>query len=307
MKILQRRSESNTLLRAEALGYLLVVVAAILWATLGILGKFLYRYAVDPLTVVTIRALIAFVTLTIILAVVNRQLLRIHRRDLPFFALYGLIGVTFNYACYFYALSSTTVATAVILLYTYPALVTVLAAVFLGERLNWTKGLTLGLTFVGCYLVVQGYDPTALQMNWYGVLFGLGAGASAAMYSLLGKKALQRYDSWTAVCYAFGFGALFLVILRSPQAILAANYPWPAWVIILALAWFPTLLAYALFTTALKHIEASKASITATLEPAAASLLAYLLLGEVMEWPQLIGVGLVSAGIVVLQFSRPQE
>ncbi len=303
MEIPQRQSESNTLFRAEALGYLLVVVAAILWATLGILGKFLYGYRADPLTVVTIRASVAFVTMATILAVVNRRLLRIHWRDIPFFALYGLIGVAFNYACYFYALSATTVTTAVILLYTYPALVSVLAALFLGERLNWIKGLTLGLTFVGCYLVVEGYNPTALQMNLYGVLFGLGAGASAAVYSLLGKKALQRYDSWTTVCFAFGFGALFLVILRSPQAILAANYPWPAWAIILALAWFPTLLAYALFTTAMKYVEASKASITATLEPAAASLLAYLLLGEVMEWPQLIGVGLVLAGIVVLQFS----
>jgi DME family drug/metabolite transporter len=285
------------------MGYLLAVMAAVLWATLGILGKFLYRYGADPLTVVTIRAIIAFATLATILAVVDRRLLHIRRRDIPFFALYGLVGVTFNYASYFYALRWTTVTTAVILLYTYPALVTLLAALFLGERLNWIKGLVLGLTFVGCCLVVQGYDPNALRLNLYGVLFGLGAGATAAVYSLFGKKALQKYDSWTAVCYAFGFGALFLIILRSPQAILTMNYPWPAWVAILALAWFPTLLAYALFTTSMKYIEASKASITATLEPVAASLLAYLFLGEVMEWPQLVGVGLVLAGIVGLQFS----
>lgn len=286
------------------MGYLLAVMAAVFWSTLGILGKFLYRYGADPLTVVTIRATIAFATLAAILAVMDRRLLRISRRDIPFFALYGLVGVTFNYASYFYALRWTTVTTAVILLYTYPALVTLLAALFLGERLNWIKGLVLGLTFVGCYLVVQGYDPTALQLNLYGVLFGLGAGATAAVYSLFGKKALQRYNSWTTVCYAFGFGALFLIILRSPQAVLTVNYPWPAWAAILALAWFPTLLAYALFTTSMKYIEASKASITATLEPVAASLLAYLLLGEVMEWPQLVGAGLVLAGIVGLQFSR---
>lgn len=286
------------------MGYLLAVAAAVLWATLGILGKFLYRYGADPLTVVTIRAIIAFTTLAAILAVVDRRLLRINRRDIPFFALYGLVGVTFNYASYFYALRWTTVTTAVILLYTYPALVTLLAALFLGERLSWMKGLALGLTFVGCCLVVQGYDPGALRLNLYGVLFGLGAGATAAVYSLFGKKALQRYDSWTAVCYAFGFGALFLIILRSPQAVLTVNYPWPAWATILALAWFPTLLAYALFTTSMKYIEASKASITATLEPVVASLLAYLFLGEVMEWPQLVGMGLVLGGIVGLQFSQ---
>lgn len=291
----------------NTVGYLLVVVAAILWATLGILGKFLYRFDADPLTVVTLRASIAFITLATILAVVNRRLLRIHRRDIPFFAIYGLVGVTLNYAFYFYALNWTTVTTAVVLLYTYPTMVALLAALFLGEQLNWIKALALSATFLGCYLVVQGYDPRAFQLNWHGVLFGLGAGATAAVYSLFGKKALQKYDSWTAVCYAFGFGALFLVIWRTPQVILSVNYPLPAWVAIFALAWFPTLLAYALFTAAMKYIEASKASITATLEPVTAALLAYLFLGEVMESPQLVGVGLVFAGVVGLQFARPKN
>jgi len=286
------------------MGYLLAVMAAVLWATLGVLGKFLYGYDADPLTVVTIRAIIAFVTLAAILAVVNRRLLRIRRRDILFFALYGLVGVTLNYAFYFYALNATSVTTAVILLYTYPALVALLATVFLKERLDWVKGLVLVLTFAGCFLVAQGYDSTALQLNLKGVLFGLGAGVTAAIYSLFGKKALQKYDSWTTVCYAFGFGALFLLILRPPQTILSVNYPWQAWLAILAIAWFPTLLAYALFMMAMKYIEAGKASITATLEPVVASLLAYLFLGETIEWPQLVGVGLVLSGIVGLQFSQ---
>jgi DME family drug/metabolite transporter len=286
-------------------GYLLAVAAAVLWATLGILGKFLYGYGADPLTVVAIRATVAFVTLACALAVVDRRLLRLSRRDIPFFALYGLIGVAFNYAAYFYALRWTTVTTAVILLYTYPALVTLLSALFLGEEMNRAKGLALVLTFAGCFLAVQGYDPGALRLNLYGMLFGLGAGGSAAVYSLFGKKALQRYDSWTAVCYAFGFGAFFLLlllILRSPQALVTVRYPWPAWAAILALAWFPTLLAYALFTASMKYIEASRASITATLEPVLASALAYLFLREGMVWPQLLGAGLVLAGVVVLQF-----
>ena len=286
------------------MGYLLAAMAAILWATLGILGKFLYGYDADPLTVVTIRATIAFATLAIILATVSRHLLRIHRRDIPFFALYGLVGVTCNYAFYFYALNLTSVTTAVILLYTYPALVALFATLFLNERLDWIKGLVLILTFVGCFAVVQGYNPAALKLNLKGVMFGLGAGLTAAIYSLFGKKALQRYNSWTTVCYAFGFGALFLLVLRPPQVILSTNYPWQAWMAILSLAWFPTLLAYALFMASMKYIEASQASITATLEPVVASLLAYTFLGEIIEWPQLVGVGLVVAGIIVVQFSR---
>ncbi len=288
-------------------GYLLALMAGAVWATLGVLVKFLYAYEADPLTVVTFRALIAFATLSIILAIVNPHLLRIHRQDIPFFLLYGLMGVTLTYVTYFYALKFTSVTTAVILLYTYPALVTLFATVLLGERLDWIKGLVLVLTFAGCFLVAQGYDPTALKLNLKGVLWGLGAGVTAAIYSLFGKKALQRYDSWTTVCYGFGFGALFLLILRSPQTILSTNYPWRAWITILALAWVPTLMSYSLYMASMKYIEASKASVATTIEPGIASLLAYLFLGETIEGPQLVGMGLVLAGIFALQFSRPTK
>ncbi|MBC7224461.1 MAG: DMT family transporter, partial [Anaerolineae bacterium] len=88
-------------------GYLLAATAAVLWATMGPLGKWLYGYGVDPLTVVTLRAAIAFGTLACALAVADRGLLRVAGRDLPFFALYGLVGVACNYACYFYALRWT--------------------------------------------------------------------------------------------------------------------------------------------------------------------------------------------------------
>jgi DME family drug/metabolite transporter len=280
------------------LGYFLAVCAAVLWSLMGVLGKTLYRYGADPLTVVTFRAVVAFVTLFLVLAVINRKLLRIERSDIPFLAVYGLIGVTFNYSCYFYAIRWTTVTTAIILLYTYPAIVTVLAALFLNEKIDRVKIIALLLTFSGCFLVAQGYDLQAFKLNLYGALLGLGAGLSTALYSILGKKALVKYESWTAVLYAFGFGALFLLILRSPLALLQVDYPLPAWGAMLALAWLSTLLGYALFTTSMKYIEASQASITSTLDGLLSVLWAYLFLGENPETFQLLGAALVLMGVI---------
>lgn len=253
---------------------------------------------------VTIRALVAFLTLAVALAVVDPRYLVVRPADLPFFAVYGLIGVTLNYAAYFYALKSATVTTAVILLYTYPAIVTIFAALFMGETFTRIKGLVLVLTFGGCFLVVEGYKQAAWTLNIRGVLFGLGAGITAAAYSLLGKKALQRYKSWTTVCYGLGFGAAFLLLFRPPRAVLSANYPWQAWLGILALAWFPTLLAYSLFTTSMHYIEASQASIIATLEPVFAVLLAAILLEERMALPQVIGAVTVVGGLILLELTR---
>lgn len=289
------------------MGYLLAVCAAVLWSLMGVLGKTLYSYGADPLTVVTFRAVVAFVTLFLVLAVINRKLLRIERSDIPFLAVYGLIGVTFNYGCYFYAIRWTTVTTAIILLYTYPAIVTVLAALFLNEKIDRVKIIALLLTFSGCFLVAQGYDLQAFKLNLYGALLGLGAGLSTALYSILGKKALVKYESWTAVLYAFGFGALFLLILRSPLALLQVDYPLPAWGAMLALAWLSTLLGYALFTTSMKYIEASQASITTTLDGLLSVLWAYLFLGENPETLQLLGAALVLMGVIALQFSPKRK
>jgi drug/metabolite transporter (DMT)-like permease len=225
-------------------GYMLAVTAAALWATLGLFGKILYRYPVDPITVVTLRAIIAALTLGAVLAVYRPNWLRISRNDIPFFILYGVVGVALNYAMFFLALKWTTVATTVILLYTYPALVVVGAALIFKESLDRPKLLALLITLTGCFLVAQGYDLSALQPNLPGVLFGLGAGVTMAVYSLMGKQSLTRYPGWTVVFYAISFGAMALTLWRGPGLILALDYPWPAWLLIVGLAWGPTLLAY---------------------------------------------------------------
>ncbi|GAB4538152.1 MAG: DMT family transporter [Anaerolineae bacterium] len=282
-------------------GYALAFLAAALWATLGVFGKLLYRYPVDPITIVTLRAIIASLTLGCILALCRPDWLRIARGDLPFFALYGVVGVALNYACYFLALKFTTVTTAVVLLYTYPALVVLGAMLFFKEPVSQTKLLALSMALVGCFLVAQGYDTSAIRINLPGVLFSLGAAATMAGYSLLGKRGVKRYPGWTLVFYAIGFGAIALTLWRGTGLISALSYPWQAWALIVGLAWGPTLLAYSLFTLALHYIEAGRASIVATLEPLLAAGLACGLLGERMVGPQWAGAALILGGVVVLQ------
>lgn len=282
-------------------GYALAFLAAALWATLGLFGKFLYRYPVDPITVVTLRALIASLTMGCILALCRPNWLRIARGDLLFFAFYGVVGVALNYACYFLAFKFTTVTTAVVLLYTYPALVVLGAALFFKEPVSRAKLLALLMALVGCFLVAEGYDSSEMRINLPGVLFSLGAAVTMAGYSLLGKRGVKRYPSWTVVFYAIGFGAVALTLWCGTGLISALSYPWQAWALIIGLAWGPTLLAYSLFTLALNYIEAGRASIVATSEPVLAAGLAYGLLGERMVGPQWAGAVLILGGVLVLQ------
>ncbi|QPC94576.1 DMT family transporter [Mesorhizobium sp. INR15] len=281
-------------------GVLAAVASALALSCMGILGKLLLQRGIHPLNVVTLRAIVAFVTLAVILTAARRRLPTIALGQVPFFAMLGLIGISLNYATFFLALDHSSVSTAISLLYTYPAFVTVGAVLFLGEAMTVKKITALVLTIVGCVFVTGAYDPASLELNALGVLFGLSASLTKSAYTLLSKRALRQNDPWTTVLFAFGFGALFLTCWTWPASILDIDIGWEAWALILAIAWIPTLIGYSLFVLSLSYLEASRASMIATLEPAAAILLAGLFLGELGAWPQFFGVGLILAGIIVL-------
>jgi len=286
-------------------GILAAVASALALSCMGILGKLAFQQGVDPLNLVTLRALIAFITLATVLSVLRGRLPTIRIAQLPFFAMLGLIGISLNYATFFLALDHSTVSTAISLLYTYPAFVMVGAVVFLGETITIAKVTALLLTVVGCFFVTGAHDPAALKLNVLAVAFGLAASVTKAAYTLLSKRALRRTDPWTTVLFAFGFGALFLACWTWPASILTVDLGWRAWLLVLAIAWVPTLVGYSLFVLSLSYLEASRASIIATLEPVAAIVLAALILGEAGSWPQFLGVALILGGIVVLNVRKP--
>jgi DME family drug/metabolite transporter len=290
--------------RNQLRGYLLVLAAVIFWAGLGVVGKGLYRLGVDPLTVVTFRVLFALGLLLGALGLLRPRLLWVPLRRLPVLALYGLVAVALNFTCYFYALKYTTVTAAIVLVYAHPALVAILSRFIFREPLDRWKLLALGLTLAGVFFVAQGYAPESLKLSWRGVLLALTTASAITFYNLMGKRLLQGIDSWTVTLYGFVFGGIFLVIWWSWQGRVSLSYPSLAWVLILILAIFPSILAYGLYLKALQRLEAGRAAITATLEPVLASLLAFLVLGEWVEPLQILGGLLVLGGVVVLQARR---
>jgi drug/metabolite transporter, DME family len=280
-------------------GYVLAGSAGVLWGLISLFGKLLVRYDVDPSAIMAVRATLAFLTLGVALWALQPRALRIGWNDVPFFLLFGLVAVAGSYATYVYALKYTTVTTAVVIGYTYPALVSLLAVFFLDEELRWTKVLALALALGGSFLVAEGFKPGALRVNLTGILFSLGTSVALTLYSLLSKRAVVRYGPWTLSLYGFGFGALWLCLIASPRAVASIQLPAVGWAILVAWAWIPTVLAYGLYLIALKSIEASRATIVCTIEPVSAIALACLFLGETVSGPQLVGAGLVLTGVIV--------
>src|SRR3970040_256108 len=149
----------------ETRAVLTVLAGATLLGSLGAVGRAIYRYEGNPMVVVTWRALIGAAALAGLLAILRPQLLRIRPGDLPFFALYGFVGVTMNFWAYFAAVKSTTLAVAITLLYTYPAFVVLLSTLFLRERLTSTKLVAVVVTLLGSTLVAQVHQVAWLRLT----------------------------------------------------------------------------------------------------------------------------------------------
>ncbi len=285
-------------------GYGLVLVAAALWATLGLFYKGLAASGLPLLTIVFFRAGIAALALFLALFWRDRASLRLSGRDLLFFLAFGLVGVAAFYVVYIHAIDRAGMGVAAVLMYTAPIWVSLYSVLFWGERWTPGRGGALLLAIVGCALVGRAYDPTGMRLNGPGILAGLGAGLAYGAYTLFSKVAQQRHTAWATLAWALGIGALFLLPLQSPPA-LARALTQPSilfWLVMLGL--IPTLGGGLAFNLGLRQVPASNASIIATTEPVIAALLGWAVWGERMEGLQVVGAALVLSAVVLLQWRR---
>ncbi len=288
-----------------ARGYFLVLLAAGLWATLGVIYKMLAEsFGLPPLAVAAFRAGLGGLLLLGGLAVLRRHWLRVNRRTAGVVVAYGIFGIALFYAVYINAILSVGVAVAAVLLYTAPAWVAVIAWRFLGEQLTRTHLAALLLTLLGSALVAQVYRPELLRLNLVGIVWGLLSGLTYGLWSVFNKVGVRHTNPWTLQCYGMLIGAAALLFLQPITPLQGALHSPEAIFWLLALALGPTVGASVAYAAGVQTVPVSVASLVATLEPVLAAVLARLVLGESLSVGQIIGGGLVLAAVWLL---RPRE
>ena len=281
-------------------GYFSIVAASVLWGTMGILAKFAYAYGIQPETLIALRLIVGFVTLSVALLLFGRGSLRAQRSDFLVLLGFGVFGVMLQRVSFFYAVSLTTATVAAILFYTYPVFVTIFAWFFFKEKITFRNLLAIALTFMGAALVVRVYDSASLRVNLVGVLCGLASSFLFVVYFLIAKRLRSRYASRTLTLYGDGIGALVLSPVVAFSFSEIVGFPSQLWVLILAIAWFPSLLAYLLYSYGVKFVKASKGSILSVIEPLSAAVFSTVFIGEQLEALQILGVALALIGVILL-------
>jgi drug/metabolite transporter, DME family len=283
--------------------YAIVLSGTVIWALTGIVIKLLLtRYGLDTLTIAFWRVLIVTAFLFVALLIINPNYLRISRRDIGAFLLYGIVGIGIHQIVWISSVQYNGAAVATVFVYTSPAIVAILAARFLREQMTNTKILALTLTIGGCALVARAFDLRQVQLNGVGIAVGFGSAFTFATYSLMGRLITRNYSPWTCVFYAFLFGFVFLIPVKllSPSPVLV-NLPIDGWATLGFLALVPTLGGFAAYTIGLSQLPASVASILAAFEPVTTAIIAYFVFGEMLDLLQLAGAAAILSSVFLLR------
>lgn len=276
-------------------GYLYIAAAAALWGILGPFSRLAFSEGVQPMEVAFWRAALTWGFFGIHAAATHS--LRIDLRDLPMVALFAVTGVTAFYGTYQMAIRGGGAALASVLLYTAPAWVALLARLAFKEPFTRPKIVALVATLIGVVCVAGGGG--SIQMTWSALLFGLAAGFCYSLYYIFGKYYSSRYSSPNLFFYLLPIGALTLL----PWVEFSPKSP-TAWGALLCIATLSTYGAYFCYYIGVRYLEASRAAITATLEPVVAAVVAFFWWGEAFGVTGYVGSAMILGAVLLMVLDR---
>ena len=284
-----------------AAGLVLCLASAACFGAMGIFGKLAYDGGATVGTLLVVRFAVASILLWAILVAAGglRRVRALPRSDLRLALGLGALGYSAQAGAYFGALQRIEPGLLALVLYTFPAIVTV-AAIRLGrERASRRTATALALTSAGLVLVLAGAGTGALDP--VGTLLALTAAVVYATYILTSEGVAGRVGPLvlaTLVCtgatVTLTAGGLVTGDLDL-SAVTAAGFGWLA-----AIAVVSTVAAVGLFFAGLERVGPTAASILSTFEPFVTVALAGLAFGDTLSALQLFGGLLIAGGVVAL-------
>lgn len=213
-----------------------------------------------------------------ILFLFNRE--KIAKKDIGRLILVGLFGVSLNQLFFFNGLMLTSPVNSSIIMTSAPILVFCLSMIFLKERLNWSKGIGIGLGAVGATILIFLGQSGDHHSSAVGDLFILINAFSYGMYLVLVKPLMQKYRPMTVITWAFTFGTMF-VLLYPPTwgqvyDLIQIDVPVNVWLRIGFVVIFVTFLAYLFSVIALKYVTPTVTSSYIYFQPLLAALFVIL-------------------------------
>lgn len=260
--------------------------AVVLFGLAGLFGKWL---DLSPFLIVLGRVFFASFALFIFFLLSRHPLKITPAKNYPLFIFLGLI-LAVHWSAFFQSIQTSTVAIGLLSYSSFPVFTAFLEPLIFKEKIEASTLLYALLCVLGIFLIIPRFDPA--DSVYRGVLWGLTAGLTFSVLTILNRKLSLKYSSLLITFYQDFWATLFLLpfffvmrpILGSRDILL-----------LLILGIFCTALAHSLFIKGMRLIKAQTAAIISSLEPVYGIILALIILNEVPKWRTVMG-GMIILG-----------
>ena len=294
---------------AERLGIALAVLAALGFSFKAIFVKLAYAAAaVDAVTLLTLRMTFALPIALWASLWLCRAAPPLSRNDWGLLLALGVLGYYGASILDFIGLQYISAALERLILFIYPTLTVLIGVLFMGKALEKRQVAALVLSYAGIGLAFA--HDLQVTDDMHAVLLGgafiFGSALSYALYSAGAEVAIRRLGTLRFAALAIivsTFATQLHFVLTQPFSALAQ--PLEVYAYAAAMALFSTVLPVFWQSAAVQRIGAARTVLIGTLGPMLTIFFAWLLLTEPVSIAQLLGAGLVLAGVLLVS-RRPR-
>ena len=259
--------------------------AVVLFGLAGLFGKWL---TFSPFFIVLGRVFFASLALFLFF-LFSRQSMRISpTKNYAVFILLGLI-LAVHWVAFFHSIQISTVAIGLLSYSSFPVFTAFLEPLLCKEKIKISTLLYALFCVLGIFLIIPRFDLT--DSDYQGVLWGLFAGFTFSILTILNRKLSQIYSSLLITFYQDLWATLFLLPFLF---IMKPHLDGRDILLLLILGIFCTALSHSLFIKGMRLIKAQTAAIISSLEPVYGIIMALFILNEVPSLRTILG------GIVIL-------
>ena len=289
-------------------GIVLAITGAMLWGVSGTVAQYLFQekgFSAEWLVV--IRLLVSGIILLVYSLIKgDKNIWKVwktkhDRFSLVFYGIVGMIGVQY---AYFAAIKYGNAATATILQYLSPVIITCYLAIRTRKMPNFREITAIALAMLGTFFIITKGDINSISISKLTLFWGIISAFAAAFYTLYPRYLLARWGSILTAGWGMLIGGIAFSFIHQPWDF-TGEWSIGSIAAVIFVVLFGTIIAFCCYLQSLKYIKPTEASVLDSMEPLSAAFLSIVWLKVPLSIAEWFGTICIISTVIIL--SRAKE
>lgn len=277
------------------IGYLYLFITFFIWGSIYVVSKFALD-VMAPFMVLLLRYLVSVLCLAVLLRIrgTRKPVKRGHWR---YILIVGALGYFVSIGCQVMGTNLLDASLASLINAMNPVSISILAVIFLGEKVHGKDVVSIIVSLVGVYIIL---GTGGGNISIYGVIASVCSVLLWSTASVVIRKISSEYDPVQVALYGMAIALLLNIPAAGIEAVsVSSTFTAKAVLSCVYLGVVGTAVAHTLWNVSLKLLDASVCSMFYPLQPLTSAVLGIFLLGEVITWNFVFGGLLICGGVLI--------